>query len=259
MVGQIFNTILTEPLFNILVFFYNTVAFGDFGVAIILLTALVRLLLWPLSQKALKAQQSLQELQPKIKAIQAKHKDRGEQTRALTELYKTHKVNPFGGCLPILVQLPILIALYVVFLNGLNPDYLRNLYSFVANPGAIDPGFLEVIDLSARSIPLAAAAGVFQFLQSKMALPKTKLVGAPKGSDEAIAKMISRQTLYFLPALTIIISLRLPAGLPLYWSFTTIFTILQQFAIMRRRGTRDDDNRGNRSPGALTAGIRGPN
>lgn len=255
MIGEIFNNFLTEPLFNVLVFFYNTVAFRDFGIAIILLTTLIRLILWPLSQKALTAQQSLQELQPKIKEIQKKYQDRKEeQAKALMELYKTHRVNPLGGCLPILVQIPILIALYIVFLNGLNPDYLQNLYSFVANPGSIDPDFVGLVDLSARSVPLALVAGLLQFFQSKLALPKIKLAGAPKGSDEAITKMISRQTLYFLPALTVVISLRLPAGLPLYWSFTTIFTILQQFAIMRARG-RDRNHRGDRPKDPSAAGL----
>lgn len=240
---SLFHTLLTQPLFNILVFFYNTIAFGDFGLAIIFLTILIRLFLWPLSQKAIKAQRDLQALQPKIKEIQKKYaSSKEEQAKALTQLYKENKVNPFGGCLPILVQLPILIALYSVFLNGLNPDYLSNLYDFVTNPGLIDPNFLGLINLSSKSIPLAFIAGALQFVQAKIALPKVNLKGAPKRSDEAIAQMVSKQTLYFLPVITIVISLTLPAGLPLYWTVTTVFTIFQQLVIMKPQHERDRIN-----------------
>ena len=236
MIGGIFNAILTQPLFNLSVFFYNTVAFGDFGIAIIILTVFIRIFLWPLSQKALKSQKNLQDLQPKIKEVQRKYKDKKEeQAKALMDLYKENKVNPFGGCLPLLVQLPILFALYIVFLNGLEPSYLQNLYSFVDNPGIISPSFVGLFDLSSRSVVLALIAGGLQFIQSKMSLPKVGLEGAPKRSDEALARSISKQTLYFLPVITVVISWRLPAGLPLYWAFSTLFTIFQQFVIMRPR------------------------
>lgn len=231
---EVFHLVLTQPLFNILVFFYNTISFGDFGVAIVLLTILIRLFLWPFSQKAIKAQKNLQDLQPKIKEVQQKYKDnKEEQAQALLGLYKENKVNPMGGCLPILIQLPILFALYRVFLNGLKPEYLENLYSFVSNPGMINPLFLGFIDLSQRSILLALIAGALQFFQSKMILPKVSLEGAPKRSDEMITQMISKQTMYFLPIMTVIISWRLPAGLPLYWALTTLFTIAQQFVIIK--------------------------
>jgi len=234
MIGDLFHNLLTQPLFNILVFFYNTIAFSDFGLAIIFLTILIRLFLWPLSQKAIKAQRDLQALQPRIKEIQKKYKDnKEEQAKALSQLYRESKVNPFGGCLPIIVQLPILIALYSVFLNGLNPDYLGNLYGFITNPGVIDPSFLGLVNLSSKSVVLAFIAGALQYVQAKIALPKVNLSGAPKKSDEAMAQMISKQTMYFLPVFTVVISITLPAGLPLYWAVTTIFTIFQQLAIMK--------------------------
>jgi|SRR3989344_2780024 len=245
MIGDLFHTLLTQPLFNALVFLFNTVAFGDIGVAIVLLTIIIRLILWPLSHKAIKAQRDLQELQPKIKEIQKKYPNKEEQAKALMQLYQTHKVNPFGGCLPILVQLPILIALYSVFLNGLKPEYLVNLYSFVANPGTLNPSFLGLIDLASRSVALALLAGILQFIQAKMALPKVKLEGAPKRSDEAIAQMVSKQTLYVLPVITVVISIGLPAGLPLYWATTTLFTIFQQLVIMRSYNGKGNDQSNN--------------
>jgi YidC/Oxa1 family membrane protein insertase len=120
-----------------------------------------------------------------------------------------------------------------VFLNGLEPRTLDTLYSFVERPAMIEPLFLGAVDLAVRSIPLALLAGALQFLQSRMILPRVKLLGAPKRSDEMMAQMISRQTLYLLPVLTVVFAWNLPAGLPLYWSVTTLFTIAQQFVIMR--------------------------
>ncbi len=231
--SYIFNEFLYRPLFNLLVFLYNTIAFKDVGVAIILITALIRLVLWPLSQKAIRSQKSLQDLQPKIRAIQEKNKDNKEaQSKELMALYKENKVNPFSGCLPIIIQLPILIALYRVFLKGFDVNTLAILYHFVANPGLINPISLHFINLSLPNHILPVVAGLAQFWQAKMIMPKKDLAGAPKSSDEFMAQTISKQTLYFLPLLTILISWRLPAGLALYWSITTLFTVLQQYVTL---------------------------
>src|SRR3989338_2273117 len=129
---NIFTEFLYRPLFNLLVFLYNTVSFSDVGLAIIILTVIIRLILWPLSQKAIRSQKSLQDLQPRIKEIQAKHKDnKALQSQELMALYKENKVNPLSGCLPIIVQFPILIALYRVFLKGFDTATLALLYPFI--------------------------------------------------------------------------------------------------------------------------------
>ena len=108
----LYNEFLYRPLFNLLVFFYNTIAFSDVGIAIVLLTVFTRLIFLPLSQKAIRSQKALQELQPQIKAIQEKYKDnKEEQGRQVMAFYKQNKTNPLSGCLPLLIQLPILIAL----------------------------------------------------------------------------------------------------------------------------------------------------
>ncbi len=121
-ISVIFNDFLYRPLFNILVFFYNIVPGHDFGLAIILITFLIRLILFPLSRKSIKSRKDLEELQPKIKAIQQKYKDKSEQAKYLMTVYKEHKVNPASGCLPLLIQLPILFALYRVFIGGTDPN-----------------------------------------------------------------------------------------------------------------------------------------
>ncbi len=232
---NIFNEFLYRPLFNLLVFLYNTIPCSDIGVAIIGVTAVVKLVFWPLTGKAVKSQKALQEIQPRIKEIQEKYKDnKEEQAKKLMEFYKENKVNPMSGCLPLLVQIPILIALYQVFLKGFDPSSLSSLYSFVHNPGVINPMFFGLINLALPNKVFAILAGVSQFFQAKMTMPKnTKLPNAPKTSDEYMMRAISKQTLYFLPVFTILISWNLPSGLALYWVVTTLFTLFQQYVIMR--------------------------
>src|SRR3989344_8243509 len=117
--SAIFNTILYKPLFNLLVFLYQYITFEDLGTAIILLTVIIRFILFPLFYKSFKNQTLMQKIQPEIQRIQHEHKEnREKQAQALLELYKTHKVNPFSGFLMILVQIPILIVLYQLFLKG---------------------------------------------------------------------------------------------------------------------------------------------
>src|SRR3990167_2069470 len=146
---NIFDIFLYHPLFNFLVLIYNYLPGHDFGLAVILLTIIIRFILYPLSVKALNSQKVLQDLQPKLKEIQKKYKDDKEkQAKETLELYRTEKINPFSGLFLALVQLPILIALYQVFWHGLRPEALDHLYSFVANPGQINAMFVGLVDLA---------------------------------------------------------------------------------------------------------------
>src|SRR6185436_5763691 len=191
-IGHLFNIILVYPLLNLLIFFYHYIP--DIGVVIILLTLVVRLLLLPSFHKSLKHQRALATLQPKMEAIKEQYKDDKEaQAKAMMELYKVHKVNPFSSCLPLLIQLPILIALYRVFIQSLSTNKLVGLYSFVQAPESINPMFLHWINLSHANIYMAILAGVLQYFLSKLSLPP-----GGTGNDPA-AKMLSYQTLYFLP------------------------------------------------------------
>lgn len=228
-----FHLILTQPLLNILIWLHNIIPGNDLGWAIIALTVLVRLLLLPLYHRQLRSQQELQKLQPQLEAIKQKHKDdREAQAQATMEFYREHKVNPLSSCLPLLIQLPILIALYRVFLTSLNGnDLSQQLYGFVTNPGIINTSFLGLIDLSQRSLVLAVLAGAFQFVQSKMLVPKR----AQAGPQDNISAVMNKQFVYVFPVLTVFISLSLPSGLALYWVVTTLFAILQQWYIMKRQ------------------------
>lgn len=228
--SQFFHLVLTQPLLNILIFFYNIIPWRDLGLAIIALTVLIRLVLFPSFQKQLRSQKELQQLQPKLSEIKEKYKDDKEaQTKATLEIYKQNKINPFSSCLPLLIQLPILLALYRVFFTGLNGHIGGELYPFIRDPGLINTNFLGLVELTKPNYIFAGLAGVFQFVQSKMMIPKKT-----QGPKDKTAALMNAQLTYFMPVLTIIIALRLPAGLSLYWAVTTLFAIGQQYYIMKK-------------------------
>ena len=147
----LFNELVYQPIYNFLIFVYNIVPFQDFGIAIIIVTVAIKAVLIPLSRKQIESQKRMQEMQPRIKEIQNKYKnDKEKQSRALMEFYKENKVNPFSGCLPMIVQLIVLIAIYRVLFNISQNKLLADsslLYSFIHNPGQINHMFLNIIDL----------------------------------------------------------------------------------------------------------------
>jgi len=236
-IGSIFHEILVRPLFNLLVGIYDVLPFDDLGVAIVLLTVLTRLVFFPLSHKALISQRRLSDLQPLVKELQQKHKgQRAEQSRAVMALYKEHRINPFAGIVPMLIQLPILFALYRVFLQDLNADSLRELYSFVPAPDIINTSFLGLIDMTSPSPILAILAGFFMFLQSKITFSQRAPASSRAGGDGKpdFQRMMAKQMMYVMPFFIIVISWNFPAGLPLYWATTTLFSFLQQYSINRK-------------------------
>jgi YidC/Oxa1 family membrane protein insertase len=234
----IFNELLYRPLFNGLIWLYNTIPGHDLGIAIIVLTAGIRLLLYPLSEKAIQSQKALAQLQPEIKKIQKKYKNKEEQGRALMALYKKYKINPMAGCLPILIQLPILLALYRVFFTGLDPQKLNGLYSFINQPDSLNLMFLGVINLSQRSITLALLAGFLQFIQSKMMMPqKTGSQKDLKIGSLDFSSLMTHQMTYFMPLITVFIAWNLPAALPLYWIVIILFGIIQQYFTKTKIGS----------------------
>ncbi len=225
----LYHQIIYQPLLNLLVWGYNSIPGHDVGIVIIILTVLVRLVLAPTMHKQIKSQHAMTSLQPKLDEVKAKHKDDKEaQAKAVMALYKEHNVNPFSSCLPLLIQLPILIALYQVFRTALNGN-LSGLYHTVFNPGTINPYFLGFINLAKPNIVLAVLAGGLQFWQARMMQAKNTST-----STDATAKAIQMQTTYLLPLVSIFIAWRLPAGLPLYWVVTTLFAIAQQYYIMKK-------------------------
>ena len=247
---ELFHTLFYQPLMNILIFLYQVVPGGDFGIAIIILTFLIRLLLYPLSAKGIRSQKAITELQPEIKELQEKYKnDKERQVKEVLEVYKKAKVNPFSGFVPLLIQLPVLIALYQVLLGVQGDEFANVLYSFIPYPGEINSLFLGFIDLTNIGIfeaeggaflfgnmLIIACAGLAQFFQMKMTMarkPPLKKKGKSDPKTE-MAEKIQKQMIYFFPFFTIFILFSLPLAIGLYWLASTIFSLVQQYFILNK-------------------------
>lgn len=230
----IYTEALFRPILNLMVGITNHIPGHNIGWAIIIVTIIIRLILLPASLHQVKKTQENQakmgEVQGRLKAIKEKHKDdSAKQAEETMKVYKESGVNPVSGCLPLLIQLPVLIALYRVFLSGLNPDTFSLLYSFVGHPDAVGVAFFG-LNLTSPSLRLGILAGIGQFIQMKFMSP-TPQPSATEGGDDASAMMSAMQKnmMYIFPAMTVFIALQLPAALALYWLVSTVFGIGQQF------------------------------
>lgn len=234
-----YNEILFRPLFNLLVGITNLIPTHNVGISILIVTFIVRVVLLPSSIHQAKAmhnnQTKMGSLKKELKKINEKHKDdKAKKTEATMALYKKAGINPASGCLPLLIQLPILIALYRVFLTGIGPETNSFLYAFVSRPESVDMTFMN-IDLTQSSLLLAVLAGIFQFILMRMASPASS-PAAPSANDQSAAMMASMQKnmAYLFPVMTVFISMQLPAALALYWVASTIFGVAQQYFIKKK-------------------------
>jgi len=227
---EIFNTVLYQPLFNALILLYNYLPGQDFGVAVIALTLIIRFILYPTTAKSIRSQKEISEIQPKIKEIQEKYKDNKEkQAQETMKLYQEENINPFSGCLPLLVQLPILIGLFRVFWRGFASEQMSYLYSFVSDPGAINQTFLGLVNLENPNPFLAILAGVFQFIQTKTMQSQDQ-----SQDDSGFKAMFQKQMIYLFPLFTVMIVWNLPSAIALYWITSTLFMIAQQYYIKHK-------------------------
>ncbi|MEK7122048.1 MAG: YidC/Oxa1 family membrane protein insertase [Patescibacteria group bacterium] len=229
MLSFIYVEFISRPLFNALVFLIGVMPGRDAGLAVIVLTILVRSALSPLTHHSIKTQFKMKEIEPEIKELRAKHQNKEEQAKKIMELYRRHGVNPLSGFLLSLVQLPILIALYYLFWQGL--DLTKgNLYSFIPHLETARMEFLGLINLGAPSLFLAIAAGASQFFQAKLAQPPS--LSSKKKSDESSQGDFSRamriQLVYVLPVFIGVLAYKFPAAVALYWTTTNIFAIIHQ-------------------------------
>jgi YidC/Oxa1 family membrane protein insertase len=181
----------------------------NWGVAIILLTLLVKAILYPLTVKSMQSMQEMKKLQPEVEKLKARYGDDKEKmNQEVMRLYQTHKVNPLGGCLPLLLQMPVWLALYATLQTSV--ELYRQPFLWIQDLTAYDPYYV---------LPLAM--GVSSFVMQKL---------SPQPADNAQAKML----LYFMPAFFTFIMLKLPAGLTLYILVNNLLSIAQQQWIMRK-------------------------
>lgn len=239
----LYNTLMYEPLYNGLIFLMDIGA--DAGVAVVVLTLIVRFILFPLSRKAVITQQNVKRFQPEIDAIKEKYKkDRQEQARKILELYKEKGINPFSSFFLILIQLPIIFALYRIFWASGLPEIKQNiLYSFVPVPESVNMVFIGIFDIASKSWVLAVLVGITTFVQMKLSMPALK--GAkPIGQSfkDDLARSMNIQMRYFFPVISIFISYTLSGAIALYWLTSNLFTIGQEIVIKRTNKIKSEKN-----------------
>lgn len=256
---NIWNVLLYQPLVNALIFLYQ-IFFHNFGLAIIVLTILIRIILIPLTLPSLKAAQKMRELGPELEKLKKKYaNDKQALAKAQMELYKQHKINPAAGCLPQIIQLVVLIALYQAFVKVLLPNSQEVVVKLnevlypslkLAAETKINTQFLwlnlakpDIIRASGLPIPLPGifllASAVIQLFSSKMMAPAAvaKKEGLPaqagkkKEKTEDMTTMMSTQMTYLFPLMTIFIGYTFPSGLVLYWLVFSISTAIQQYLV----------------------------
>jgi len=235
-----FNTFFYEPLYNGLVFLISIMPGADVGLAVIVLTLLVKIIILPLSHKSVASQAKMRSIEPEMKRVKERHKDKQEQARQVMDLYKKHGVNPFSGCFLMLVQLPIIFALYWVFFKGLANNIDQTiLYSFVVAPEQINVHFLGFIDMSQKNIILAALAGISQYFQMKLSMPPIpKDDGEKKKGDmsfkDEFAKNMNLQMRYMLPGIVFFVAYSISSAVALYWLVSNLFSIGHELVVKRK-------------------------
>lgn len=262
-----FTTLLVQPIFNVLVLIYAILPGHNFGVAIVLFTILVRLLMWPLVKKQLHHAKAMRELQPELKKIKkAAAGDRRKESMMQMELYKEKEINPLASIGLLIVQLPIIIALYSAITRIINdPNTLNTFtYSFVQNLGwmqqlatdisQFDNTFLGIIDLSRAALSsggglylpafvIVAASAVVQYFQGKQLMPQQgdakklrdilREASEGKQADQSeMAAATGRFTQYMIPSFVFIFTIGLPSALPLYWLTTSLTALVQQSRVL---------------------------
>jgi YidC/Oxa1 family membrane protein insertase len=235
--GAIFHTVLYQPLYNAFIFLFDVLPWFDAGVLVVVFTILVKLVIFPLSRKAVSAQMELKSVEPELAAIREKYKtDKKEQAKRTMDLYKEKKINPFSGIIVVLIQLPIIFALYYVFLRSGLPKLNDGLlYSFIARPENINMNFLGLINITHKSYVLALLAGITSFFQIRFSVPAYKKSGdSGKSFKDDLAKSMNTQMRYVFPIIVLFISYSISGVVALYWTTSNLFTLGQEFVIRKK-------------------------
>ena len=247
---EFLTTVFYQPLYNGLVFVMGALPFGDAGIAVIIFTVIVRLILFPLSRKAVRTQMLMKEYEPELNKIKERNQDdKQQQAQEMMDFYKEKGINPFSSFLLILIQLPILISLYYIFAEGgfpdVNPDML---YSFVTDPGSVSTALfgIPLLSVAGKSWVLALAAGVSGFFQIRYSMPpmKQKTSSEPNFKED-LARSMNLQMRYVFPVIIFFIAWTISGAIALYLFTSNLFTIGQEIVVRKEMGksvSKRDEN-----------------
>jgi YidC/Oxa1 family membrane protein insertase len=274
MVANIFTTLIVQPIFNLLVLIYALLPGHNFGLAIIIFTIIIRLLLWPLVKKQLNHAKAMRELAPELKKIKAAAKgDRQKESQLTMELYKEREINPFASILILIVQLPILIGLYSGLTRIIHNPHEIISFSYPAlhnlswmkelsnNIHLFDNTLLGFVNLTRSAVGphgvywvgilIAVGSAIGQYYQSRQLMPQSKdsrslrkilsEAGKGKTADQTeVNAAVGRSTMYLVPGMVFIFAIRLPLALPLYWFTSSVVAVIQQARVLREDAEEAD-------------------
>ncbi|OGG88908.1 hypothetical protein A2592_00880 [Candidatus Kaiserbacteria bacterium RIFOXYD1_FULL_42_15] len=242
MFSLIWHAVFFDPVYNTLVFFIDLFPGGDVGLSIIATVVIVKLLLFPLSIKAVKTQKIMRDIEPKLREVKEKFKDkRDELAKATMEIYREAGMNPFASIGVMFLQIPFVIALYLAVLKGggvpLPGINLDILYSFIPHPSAVTMNFMGLFDITGKSMVLALIAGIAQFFSVRFAMPKPPVrdPNAAPSFKADFSRNMQLQMQYVMPVIIVMTAYTFSATIALYFVVSNIMTIVQELVVRRHR------------------------
>jgi YidC/Oxa1 family membrane protein insertase len=234
-----FQLLLTQPLYNGFISLISAIPGGDVGFAIIALTGIIRLLFYPVFASQIKTTMGMQAMQPELEELRTKYKnDKEKQVREMAAMYKKYNVNPFSLILSLIIQIPILLALYYTFFDTTLPTVDPTLlYSFVQAPSEVNIHFLGFFDLTeAHNLVLVAIVALLQFVSIYISMARTKNAPTSHLSAEKLAAQKLQQNimLYMLPGIMATVTYSTPGAVGLYFAASSLFAIMQEFFIRKQ-------------------------
>lgn len=241
MISNFFNAVFYDPIYNSLVALVAIIPGSDVGIAVILVTIVIRLILLPFSLSAARTQRAMKTLEPKIKELKEKHKGNKEKEALDTlALYREAQVNPFASILTVFIQIPVLLALYFVFYYEPFPAInAARLYTFTPVPDMASLEFLGLISVAGKSMVLAFLAGITQFYQAHLALSGTMKPSNEKSMQNDFQKIMGIQLKYVFPFIIAAISYSTSGAIALYFITTNLAGALQEIYVRRKLGALD--------------------
>ncbi len=244
-----FRTIIYDPLYNALIFIESSIGWVDLGLAVIILTVLVRLILFPLSKSAIITQQKIKFHQDELKEIREKYKeDKQKQAEMTMAFYKEKGINPFSSLLPMIIQIPVIISLYLIFLKtdlpAIHPEML---YSFIEAPSEVSTTLAGFIDISGKSFVLAGLTGIASFFQFKISMPAPQEKKENPSLKDDLARSMNLQVRYFFPIMIAGVAYAFSSIVALYLLTSTLFSIGQELAVRKHKNPKNkEDNNKNK-------------
>jgi YidC/Oxa1 family membrane protein insertase len=231
-----FHNVLYVPIYNLLVFLIDVVPGGDVGLAVILATIIVKVVIMPLSLSAARTQRRMKGIESKLKEIKEKHKDsREDQAKQMMALYKEHGIRPFASLFAVIVQIPIVIALYLVTQKALALIDPSLLYSFVSAPAQVSPLLFDRFPVAGHSLILALLAAVAQYVAAHVSIPVPKKAaeGKKTSASEDFGRMMAIQARFMLPVIIGIAAYTTSGAIALYFITASLVGIVQEFIVRR--------------------------